>query len=1600
MIKQILENFPKVDGKPVATLSSATVTLQDMAERTISSTVKFNGQTPPDFSQDWEVEYNGERYIMPLRKPQGAKDHTSLNATSELTFYNWAEYQLKRYYFFTIQSVDTDQYIPDQYIASVSLPLTDFIELFNKVLNYYFGDVFTMKLAEAWQGKTDPEPVNILISHSSLWNVLIQFYELFAMRWKIVHSGNRYEIIIGASEPEIPHIFQYRYDGGLLKVDRQVQDESIRNILYGRGSEKNLPLRYFKRKDPDNPTFAADPDAIPELENVYFSELRSKEFRDYVQGWKCNPNRKMVFSDGEAVAIEKVDTKRTEWAYIKGTTDSKFEPPEYVKDDVSIARYGELVGSLENNEDIYPSIQGRSDDAIGRIDEAVDVEQVSNDDVILDSAGSQAQISNIEGTKATFEYPAVDVSGKTITFDLKQRSVFSVPSERHGVLLLDSPKIVVQRIYDGETSSLSEYNDWEITATVESVTDSFGTICSAANLEAGTYSYSVNIKIQIKDTAKYGTLKVSAEISGGKLTTAKISDPEADNRTFRVWIKNIWGTTKGDYETNEDYVDRVWQPILGDGKNSEAKLVFATGQLSTSEDYEFKIIKICHDPSRRIAIGENDLGLTVYAKSEWCLTVEKSDADYESTGLFVPSTHRQGAAGDFFFFTGIELPHLYVVLAEKEIQNYKFEELAKLSDISPTWQVSVDRVRAGEIIGGKPLRDWLTPGASLRLSDKRFILNENDEQAAYETLYIQSVTLSYREPTKDDAALNPDIELVLSNNYSTTASPVATLQGSVEALSRRLGALGNIEQIIRAVSDKLYLRKDGIADRSVSPTEFANLLTSYQFRQGMIGGQGWGFYRDTNGNWVLETDRIKARQDFEVNNLIVNQIQSRGGMIVESAAAMEITSVELTSEGYICYFDQKQGSVKNLFHVDDVALCHRFDPALYATPAEVASTHSDYEKFYKRRVLRVSQDSVLLAKNMPDVNGSGIPSEGDVIVHYGNYTDATRRFVIVRDVVGGGYERFIEGLASVDHTGKEYYYVGRQNGMYGNVARFFLGNDDNFIEFLNGVLNIKAQLSVQSTIGGTNIDKYISAHANVDTDNYALMTSTPLEIQVTGNPTDVLIYEVAGLDVGDIVKCAFDYEAVDLVEDGPAKSLIMAVYDENNRRVTTANSVAITKLTLNQWQHYNTTSTPKLTVSGTKMYLRFYLSGYTSGTVRIKNLIVYNGVNELRWRPSSKDTDTLCRALLGNTTISGGLVLTSVIETGEQNGETFTVRAGISGLADNQHPHGGVVFWGGGTYQQASEGNSTYVIYMDGTGHAAGGTIKFQENNLQVGDIISLNDAGLEMTDAGGSSRMSLGDFSVKGGDKYLYIMNATLQKDFERFSADKGLIFPSKGGGWALTVLYNITANGILSLSVSNAEPLIVHLGKVLKGSKITLHDVSGNNTLKNFILSSSQDPLPSFTGISAVFPKIRIEAFNNNTNSFIQGTQRNNNPKYNSGGVYWGLQDFEWTADDDYDSVDIRISLVNNGTPTNGTDTTITIGYATNADNIRVKNTLPEYNETRLGNDGMMFSWGNSNLFQIDNFWGVRVGSYGLQVNPKGLRVLKDDIWHDVDISKIIKS
>lgn len=1565
----------------IALTGEIKVSCADMGEKTITATASINYQSDePIVPYDWELEYRGEKYIMPLREPGLSKENTAFDVSGEMTFHHWAIYQLKRKYFTTIQPTDTGTAVADKYLASVSLGLKDFCDLLGQVLQRNFGEQIKVDVNTTEAAK-HTDAVTVSISYSHIWDVITKIYELYGVRWTIeaasdndnyAKGGERYVIKVGYAATELDHIFQYGFDGGLLKIERQVQDDSLYNILLGRGGENNLPLRYFKDIDSGNPDYRPDPDWIPELANMTFDALMDYNFRCYVQGWKTNENRQLTDLNGKAIidkstkkaiSVETYDATRGEsdWAYKKGHTDTKFDPVEYVKDDESIEKYGELENGLENATDIYPTIQGIIVDPYGRIDEAVYIEQVTTDDY-KDAAKAEAQLVNLSDPKSVTisDLPAAATKSAVIrsngTFTVPQGKTANLEITPKVVRVRDSTLYALLRDWDDKAADLNIATSAQITDyVIKCYPAGGGAEHSAGGLTAGEWYYECTVSVT--SLVKDKTIAVEIGITDGQLTIADAADNGWGN-TFDVWVKNIWGSTKQTGESDTEYSERVWKPILGDRTGSEAKMMFTDGALAISDDYEFVITKYpVYDTSKTL----NGVA------SHWRITLAKSDADLESTGLYIPSTYRQGKAGDHFVFIGTEMTHDYTLWAEKRLRQYKEEKLKDTANTKPTWVITTDKVKMNEYGQADVLFDKICEGCTLRLRDPKLIADKT-----YETLYIQSITKTFNV----EGSVLPDLEIVLSDKYETSASSVALLSDSVDEIQKRLGSLGNTEQIVRAIGDKLYLRKDGIGDVSISPTQFASLLTSDDFRKGSIDGLGWGVYKDANGEWVFEVDNIVTRRELKVNTFIINQITARGGTIIESAANMEVYSVVKSGDNYICYFDQHGGSVANLFEVDDVAYCTRYD------------AQNNAVKVYKRKVIAVGIDNLTLSGAI--TNGSGTPSAGDTLVQFGNYTNAERQYVKVRDVIGGGYERYLEGLNSVDAVGVEYFYVGRQTGVYGGKPRFFIGNkDDQYLEMLDGKITTNCTLEVTSKVGNQSIGEYVydnapyvgenmlynsafeggsngwSSHGNIAvviTDKaYKHNGYNSVKLSTSGNTADKYYGMVQ-----------FNWYTPDTLTAKPGEQFTASAYvrcddltsiDYNADMIVGSTTAEYAnaglvymqlkpKLIKGEWVYVEQTFTAA--ANATAVFMQVYLQ--RNGTVYISQPKIEKGKKATAWCPNNHDSadrvtdmDYITKALGQSTTVSGGLVLTSMIQVGEKTSSGYTVRAGMNGLWNGDDT---AMLWAGGAMEDAANAAASanaakFLVRADGTAYAAGNTVRFGKNVMEVGKNVILDNEGLKLQDK-------------DTGDTLLRITNQSIGDDVTSESQSS----------------VSLNQTGTVSLSYKRVQNS-GGMGTIAVPDGAYLND----GTLTTIAVGSQ--PLTAGSSISAVIT-LDIPMTDNIMSGAIIARLTHGGQLYReqtlrlvkNGNTYQATCSFsEVVATAGTYAIVLATSA--SITPTSS----FTEELAPSTMTVKGYGRYGEAPGNNIGNDGVRFTWGTTTFLCKEGKLVMRAGNFGLKVDATGI-------------------
>lgn len=892
----MISQITRVNIPSYATLSQASITLNDMGERSISTQIKIDGDVVPDFSYDWELEFRGHKYIQPLREPQVSKSNDSSRSIVDLVFEHWAIYQLKRYFFVEVATLDNSTLIANEYIFSVNLTIFDFVKYLRQNLEFYYGDKIKIDINVEPTTPYSENMVNWSFSYTHIWDVLTQVNEKYNVRWFLDYdsTNDTYTLFVGYDAPSISHVFEYGYDKGLIKIERQVQDQDIRNQIFGRGGSQNLPYRYFKNVDPNNTAFAADPDWIPELENIYFSELRGKSFRDYVRGWKAKHY-------GGKPLIPPTE------AYRRGYNDEIFSPIEYVQDIDSISKYGLLQGGLDNNEDIYPTIQKRVlGNNLGRADEVVAFEEILVDEPTSNQDSSK-EVQDVSEDMVSWYDNAPSDDRLTMTLVTKP---FAVSSTQYGRILKDVNVDIVQHvrcreIYSGynpvtgqnqifSNKTVQKENPLNVISLTISVIDNKtnSPISDVANIPNGTEFYfvvnavvsgflkkqsnlphpdpsmgaltgtltpdntfkivtslstemefvsfngkilgnyvdgvnrisgstivvkqgtgrvvleteqftipksgatniDVPIRVKTSDTsASYspethidavnvdtqevvspinipeGTyyLRVITDITNLSNTTQEYTvelmptyiyypyDANEWKPTFNIWIKDIWNSTRNDFENDLSYAERIWSPILGDREGNKAKVVFSSGLLSGHSDYDFPIIAFAYDDSKEYE----------GVKSHWRLTLGKSDADIEATGKWLPSIAIQGNAGDHFYFTGINMPHEYVLWAEAELDKYKTKEMYKLSNVNSTWIIALDKCRINTLESEDVdlLINQLDINRIVKFSDPRFTTQ-------VEQRHVKSLTIAWEE-----GVIIPNVDIVLSDEELTSKNAIESI---------------------------------------------------------------------------------------------------------------------------------------------------------------------------------------------------------------------------------------------------------------------------------------------------------------------------------------------------------------------------------------------------------------------------------------------------------------------------------------------------------------------------------------------------------------------------------------------------------------------------------------------------------------------------------------------------------------------------------------------------------------------------------------------------------------------------------------------------------
>lgn len=226
-------------------------------------------------------------------------------------------------------------------------------------------------------------------------------------------------------------------------------------------------------------------------------------------------------------------------------------------------------------------------------------------------------------------------------------------------------------------------------------------------------------------------------------------------------------------------------------------------------------------------------------------------------------------------------------------------------------------------------------------------------------------------------------------------------------------------------------------------------IVSAAFRSGALGsGFKLGDYNG-GGDSYLEVDRLLVRKDAEFIKLVIRELQSVGGEIVLSDAAMKISKVDFLKKGtllpeygtyplrydvYRCSFLAKHDDkeIANKFVVNDLVRCQTFN-------IKEGTTANAKNRYYWRRVTAVGSDYIDILALSGGNYGDSQPEVGDELVQMGNTTDVARQSVLYLSAYGSDSPsiKLYKGVNDYTLDGKEIFVVSRDE-IYALASMFKL----------------------------------------------------------------------------------------------------------------------------------------------------------------------------------------------------------------------------------------------------------------------------------------------------------------------------------------------------------------------------------------------------------------------------------------------------------------------------------------------------------------------------------------------------------------------------------
>lgn len=513
-------------------------------------------------------------------------------------------------------------------------------------------------------------------------------------------------------------------------------------------------------------------------------------------------------------------------------------------------------------------------------------------------------------------------------------------------------------------------------------------------------------------------------------------------------------------------------------------------------------------------IKSDTLNQNSQTKEIW-IAVQKETS---TLGVVMPnaSAGLKPQKGDKFVITGIKAPLVLITAAERRLDEALIKHMSENNEDKFNYSVKFSRIFLQEN----------TDFAAMLSENTKLTIKHNNE-------LIDVFVSNYQVKIDDNVLTSVEVELVTS--LEVGQNDIKQIVQSVEGEVVR--SLGNIPTggsgFNAAIADKMYLSKVK-KDTAQEPINFEKGLTfgngayrvtpegvaifkgliSQIFKSGALGsGFKLGDYNGS-GDSYLEVDRLLVRKAAEFVRLVIRELQSVGGEIVLSPAAMKISNVVYFEKGtvlpeyngsplrynvYRCYFSQKKGDeeIENQFVMGDLVRCQTFN-------VKEGVNENVKNRYYWRKVYKVGKDFIDVLADFCDT-GSDIPQAGDELVQMGNTTDTARQSVVVLSAYGADAPslKMYEGVDSYSLENKEVFVLSRQEMFaIANKFKFVTRNANGEIKSTQSFAELVMSVDgLKSTVNNnkSEVDGQISKISSQITQTAGKITTLTKEQTAMGN---------------------------------------------------------------------------------------------------------------------------------------------------------------------------------------------------------------------------------------------------------------------------------------------------------------------------------------------------------------------------------------------------------------------------------------------------------------------------------------------------------------------